>query len=47
MRLDAIFLGAIALLGQSRELTIYGTARPHGKFANENNMALEGQVRQS
>ena len=30
-----------------RELTIYGTARPRGKFANENAMALLGQVRES
>ena len=33
----------MALLGQSRELTIYGTARPPAKFANENSMALLGQ----
>ena len=30
-----------------RELTIYGTARPRGKFANKNAMALLGQVRES
>ena len=29
-----------------RELTIYGTARPRGKFSNENSMALLGQVRE-
>ena len=30
-----------------RELTIYGASRPRGKFANENAMALLGQVRDS
>ena len=30
-----------------RELTIYGTARPRAKFANENAMALLDQVRDS
>ena len=30
-----------------RELTKYGTTRPRGKFANENAMALLGQVRES
>ena len=30
-----------------RELTIYDTARPRGKFANENAMALLSQVRES
>ena len=39
-----MFLGAMALLGQSRE-TIYGTARPRAKFTNENVVALLGQVR--
>ena len=30
-----------------KELTIYDTARPRGKFANENAMALLSQVRES
>ena len=30
-----------------RELAIYGTTRPREKFANENAMALPGQVRES
>ena len=30
-----------------KELTSYGTARPRGKFANENAMALLGEVRES
>ena len=47
IRLGAIFLGAMALLGQSRELTNYGTARSPRKFTNENAMALLGQVRES
>ena len=34
-------------LGLAPELTIHGTARPRGKFANENAMALLGQVRES
>ena len=37
----------MALLDQSRELTIYGTARTRGKFANENAMPLLGKVRES
>ena len=31
----------------NKELTSYGTARPHAKFANKNAMALIGQVRDS
>ena len=37
----------MALLGQSRELAIYGTARPQAKFKNKNAMALLGQVKDS
>ena len=43
----AIFLGAMALVGQARELNIYGTARSRGKFANEKAVVLLGQVRES
>ena len=32
---------------RERELTIYGTARPRGKFTNENDVALLGKVRES
>ena len=37
----------MAILGQSRELAIYGTARPQAKFKNKNAMALLGQVKDS
>ena len=45
--LGVIFLGAMALRPIKRQLSIYGTARPGGKFANKNTMALLCQVRES
>ena len=47
IRLGVIFLGTMALLGQSTELTIYGTARPRAKFTSDNAMVLLGQVKDS
>ena len=35
------------IANQERELTIYGTAKPHAKCANKNAMALLGQIRDS
>ena len=39
--------GTSRSIKRERELSIYGTARPRGKFANENAMALLGKIRES